>query len=725
MGHVFRRAAVLACGAAAVAITGGASAQEVETTPKQGRVTVLQRIVVGAGQDKVAIDTPQSVSVIEQAEIDREQASTTGEVFREIPGVTMVGSDRVFGEAFNIRGIGATDNSADGSRIVVTVDGAPKFNEQYRMGSFFSDPELYKRVEVLRGPASSTLYGSGALGGVIRFETKDASDLIADGERGVVKLKGSYSSNGNGALGSIIWGHRFNDNGELLVAGNYRRSDEFRLANGGLLSGSDFQSWSGLAKGTFRFGDGNEQVLRLSYQRWNSDAQDQDYAQTGTVPLFGTTDRTVTDDTVVISYENPASDKSWLDLNVALTYSNTANSQKNHKPGAPMLIEVAPGIFVPVPIVAAGPGDTGQTAILNDTDYAYQTYQLKADNTMEWLGDRWTNHLTYGVQASLQNRKAGRPGGAVPLQQHPEGTEHKVGVFVQNEYVFDERLTVIAGARADWHNMVPAVGIPGATPVNGVALSPKLAAMYDFTENFGIFGSVAHTQRFPTLDELFSRSATRTVSLGLEKELSNNYELGFVASAYDIGGASNALTFKVTGFYNDLTNLIASTTMDPAFMGREYYTNVNAARIYGGELEGAFESDYFYARLGYAHVIGENKATGAPLTTVPQNVGTLTVGGRYQPWFVDVGARLTVAQAGAYALPPSPPGGMGGGVGTADAWTTVDLFASWKPQEGFMRGFEVHGSVENLFNADYRPNLATDRSKARTFKITLAKAFGY
>lgn len=707
MGLVSRSMAALACGAALSATAGIALAQEeAAAAQKQSRVTVLQRLVVGAGEEKVAIDTPQAVTVVEQEDIDREQAATMGDIFREIPGVTMVGSDRVFGEAFNIRGIGATDNSADGSRIVVTVDGAPKFNEQYRMGSFFSDPELYKRVEVLRGPASSTLYGSGALGGVVRFETKDASDLIEEGKRGVVRLKGSYASNGNGALGSIIWGHRFSDQGEILVAGNYRRSDEFRLANGNLLSGSDFQSWSGLAKGTSRFGDDNEQVIRLSYQRWNSDAQDQDYAQTGTQPMFGFTDRTVTDDTVVLSYENPASDNRWLDLKVALTYSDTTNSQKNWKPGNP-------------PLALPPLDSTGSTSILHDTDYGYRTYQLKADNTMEWLGERWTNHLTYGVQASLQNRTAGRPSGAAKLLTHPEGVEGKVGLFVQNEYIYDERFTLIAGARGDYHNMVPAAGIAGASAITGIALSPKLAALYDFTDNFGIFGSVAHTERFPTLDELFSTSATRSASLGLQKELSNNVELGFVASAYDIGGGSNALSIKVTGFYNDLTNLIASTPA-AAPAGSPYYQNVNAARIYGAELEGAFESEHFFSRLAYAHVIGENKATGAPLTTIPQNIGTLTVGGRYAPWSVEGGARLVVAQAGAYSVPVAS-----GAVGPADAWASVDLFASWKPKEGALNGFEILGSVENLFNADYRPNLATDRSKGRTFKITLAKAFGY
>ena len=113
---------------------------------------------------------------IDVSESDKEITLTA-----ELPGVNTSGSDRPFGQTFNIRGIGAPENSGDGGRIIVNVDGVQKFYEQYRLGSFFSDPELYKRVEVLRGPASSTLYGSGALGGVINFETKDASDFIAEG----------------------------------------------------------------------------------------------------------------------------------------------------------------------------------------------------------------------------------------------------------------------------------------------------------------------------------------------------------------------------------------------------------------------------------------------------------------------------------------------------------------------------------------------------------------
>ena len=63
--------------------------------------------------------------------------------------------------------------------------------------------------------------------------------------------------------------------------------------------------------------------------------------------------------------------------------------------------------------------------------------------------------------------------------------------------------------------------------------------------------------------------------------------------------------------------------------------------------------------------------------------------------------------------------------GTAEAWSTLDLFASWKPNQGPLEGTEILASVDNVFNADYRENLDLDRSKGRTFKLTLSKQFDY
>ena len=60
-------------------------------------------------------------------------------------------------------------------------DGARQNFGSTHDGRFFIDPRLLDSVEVLREPASS-LYGSGATGGVIEFRTVDAADLLAQGQ---------------------------------------------------------------------------------------------------------------------------------------------------------------------------------------------------------------------------------------------------------------------------------------------------------------------------------------------------------------------------------------------------------------------------------------------------------------------------------------------------------------------------------------------------------------
>ncbi len=737
MGLFDRRTRILLCGAAIGLIASAASAQaqqaqttqddqEQAQTERKERVTTLQRVVVGTGVSKLAIDTPQAVTVIDQEDIDQRQATTVGDIFRETPGVEIVGSDRVFGEAFNIRGIGQTENSADAARIVVTVDGAPKFNEQYRMGSFFADPELYKRVEVLRGPASSTLYGSGALGGVINFVTKDASDFIADGQTGAVRLKSAYETNGDGTLVSGIWAHRFNERFEVLAQGNWRRSNNFEKANGLTLAGSEFSAYSGLLKGTWNI-DG-EQTVRASYQRWDSDADDQPYAQTGTVdPMggFGVLDnRHVVDQTYVLSYENPAANNPWLDLNVALTYSDTSNSQgQSDSP------------------YATDPTSPGSLSILFPTDYAYRTLQLKADNTFDYIGENFENYLTVGFQASHQERLAERPTGAAVLPSHPQGKENKLGLFVQNEFIWNDRLTIIPGARVDFYDMKPDASVAtyaDAQDEDGTAFSPKIAALYKFNENFNIFGSVAHTERFPTLDELYSVSygfgpfPTKGLSIGLKKEESNNYEIGFGTQFYDVGGLSNTLGFKVTGFYNDIKNGIRSNPASGGIPLPSSYINANNVDIYGFEVEGSYESEYFFGRLAYTNLTGKYSGgfsignttvlDGQPLETVPQDKLILTLGGRIPDYDLTFGATTTFAAEGDYVISAASSGDPDV---SSDSWTRVDLFASWKPQEGQLAGWEAQVGVQNLFNEDYRENLAVDRSKGRTVKFTLAKQFGY
>lgn len=703
MGLAARNGNMLLCSVAVCALlglNGEAGAQDAQATEqapvttesqKMGRVTLLQRLVVGAGEEKIAIDTPQAVTVVDQDDIDNDQPTTIGDTLRDVPGTSTVGSDRIFGEAFNIRGIGGADDP-DKSQILINVDGAAKYYEQYRMGSFFSDPELYKQVEVLRGPSSSTLYGSGGIGGVINLTTKDAADFLADGDKGALRVKGAYDSNGNGALASSILALRIDENTEFLATGNYRTSGLMQNGDGEDISGSEFDSLSGLVKGTYRFGDSNEQILRLSYQRWQGDTDDQEYSQTDSG--FGTVDRTVTDQTAVLSYENPASDNPWLDTKITLSFSDTSNEQAG-----------ASGI----------PSVTSQ--LFDDSDYSYKTWQARVENTMESSGDSWENYLTVGTQLSYQDREAESVGvtSPGPILFHPAGTETRLGFYAQDEFIWDERLTLIPGARIDGKWNSPGDDV-ASTDVSDSAFSPKLAALYKVNDNWSVFGSVAHTERFPTIDELFSTSGTRVASPDLKKEKSNNFELGFSTSGYDVFSGGDVIQLKTTGFYNLLNDqIITSTSAGGATAGDPYYTNIDESRIYGVEVEGIYENDYFYSRAAFSAMKGENTRTDMPLRTIPATKLALTVGKRIVDYDLDIGWRsqLFASAENGFSGTASP------------GYSLHDVYANWIPDEGAWQGFEARAAIENIFDKQYRNNLQGTDGKGRTFKLTLAKQIGW
>src|SRR5690606_27650358 len=85
MGHMARYATAL-LGGVALGVLGAGAAHAQDANTKF--VTLLERLVIGTGVFKVAIDTPQAVTVVDQADIDSKQASTIGEVLDDVPGVT-------------------------------------------------------------------------------------------------------------------------------------------------------------------------------------------------------------------------------------------------------------------------------------------------------------------------------------------------------------------------------------------------------------------------------------------------------------------------------------------------------------------------------------------------------------------------------------------------------------------------------------------------------------
>ncbi|MBN8632932.1 MAG: TonB-dependent receptor [Rhodobacterales bacterium] len=682
-----------------------AVAQEADETVFQ----MLGRIIFGTGTAKVAIDTPQAVTALEQGDLDRKQAASIGELLKGVPGVQAAGaSARPMGMAFNIRGIGNSEQTASEERIKVVVDGAPKFFEQYRMGSFFGDLELFKRVEILRGPASSTLYGSGTIGGVVAFTTKDAADYLGEGETSALRFKGGYESNGDvGKLG-VIYAHRAG-NADFLLALNASHGGDKTDGAGTVLAGTAHDAVSALAKGTLTFGNDGDQSLTLALSRTDTDLDDAAVAQSGgaaNIPTFGFADIHAIDDTATLTWRNQFSGNDLLDLTVQLSYTDTDVSKDNFT-GSPLAC--APGTF----------------QVLCPGDYGYATKTLKVENTADFSTGDWQNFLTFGVQFSEQERTATSSLG--PLGFHPQGTDRKIGVYAQGEFVWNERLTLIPGLRVDFADRAPsaATAALGGTAVTDEAISPKLSALYKLNDNWGVFGTLARTERMPTLDELYSTDGGRLPSLNLEKETAESIELGVTYQREGLFAEGDTLQLKATAFHSNLSNLIVTNGATGAV---PRYLNVRAAELWGGELEASYDAERWFANIGYSNVRSAYRdmpnpaANGLTVADTPAENLALTLGAKvpdrglifgWTAYYFDAITTNSVATSAAGTITPTH----------TPAYHTHDLFVTWKPETGALAGMDVTLTVENVFDADYKNNLSLDRAQGMNAKLAIGKNF--
>lgn len=694
---IHRLPAIRACLLSSVTIVALCAAPAVAQEQDDSLFQMLGRIIFGTGTAKVAIDTPQAVTALEQEDLDRKQPGSIGDILKGVPGAQAAGaSSRPLGQAINIRGIGNTEQTASEERIKVVVDGAPKFFEAYRLGSFFADPDLFKRVEILRGPASSTLYGSGTIGGVVAFTTKDASDFLAEDETTALRFRGSYASNGDGAGLGVIYAHRAG-NAEFLAALNASEDQDQVDGDGAKLALGDSETTSALLKSRFSFGNDDDQTLTLSFARTDGFLDDGPVDQTTGTTGFGTHDLSAVDDTLTATWHHGVAANDLVDLTVQLSLTDTAVAKRDFSLGAACA--------------------RGRGAVLCDSDYGYKTTALKIENVADLSTGAWENYVTAGLQLLQQDRTATSIVG--PLGFHPEGNDQKLGLYAQGEFIWNDRLTLIPGLRMDFGDRTPSAATiaAGGAAVEDTATSAKLSAMYKLSETLSVFGTLANTERMPTLDELYTAENGQTPSLNLEKEEARSVELGLTVQREGLFAEGDSLLLKTTLFHNDLTNLIISNTA--AGPGAPRFANVRSAEIWGGELEAAYDADRWFASLAWSKVKSRDGTTGLQLQDTPAENVALTLGAKLPDQGLILGWKgyyhdgITNYTTGTTTVNATT---------SADHFDSHDLFVTWSPASGALEGFDLNLTVENVFDATYKPSLMRENAPGMNAKLSISKS---
>ena len=160
----------LLAGSALVALSSAAVAQE-ET--KLDLITVIIGKVKQSLQDAVG-----GVSVATRKDLEQHGSSSVSDVLAPMPGVSTEENANDPAQAVNVRGL------QDFGRVAVTIDGARQNFQRTGHnadGMFYFEPEMMQQVTVTRGPVAN-VYGSGAIGGVVSFETIDSLSFLKEGK---------------------------------------------------------------------------------------------------------------------------------------------------------------------------------------------------------------------------------------------------------------------------------------------------------------------------------------------------------------------------------------------------------------------------------------------------------------------------------------------------------------------------------------------------------------
>ena len=197
----------------------------------------------GGNQADAPYNTPASVSVAGQSEIQTFGQGNVQDVLRAMPGVSTGNHPNNPGIAVNIRGFegqGRVNTMIDGVRQNFRITG------HTAQGFAYVDPLLLASIEVQRGAVSGA-GGAGALAGSANLHTLDVDDVLKPGRDSGALTSLTWGSNGVGfsemAAGAIRSG-----NISIIGAISKHNQDDYDNGLGQRVPYTDQNLISGLAK---------------------------------------------------------------------------------------------------------------------------------------------------------------------------------------------------------------------------------------------------------------------------------------------------------------------------------------------------------------------------------------------------------------------------------------------------------------------------------------------
>ncbi|HDL8240209.1 TPA: TonB-dependent hemoglobin/transferrin/lactoferrin family receptor [Yersinia enterocolitica] len=530
--------------------------------------------VIGSRSAIDSFKHPGVVTVIDASMPQKQTATTAGEMLQNVPGVTVTGAGRTNGQNVNIRGY-------DQYGVLILIDGIRQGIKGAHFNGTFLDPALIKKVSVIRSPSTSLL-GSGALGGAIAYQTVDAVDLLAKDQNFGFRVSGfgatGYHSTG---LGMSVFGRTENLDG--IFAFSKRKVGNIYHGNGSEAPNDEAIN-NLMLKTTVYLSDSQSLTTALRY--YNNRALEPRMANQSALDLMLNKNPMINRSTIQrdaeLTYRLQPQQLDWLDATAQLYYTE---------------------INVSDDVRREGYGSRKQA-----------TRGIKLENRSQLFTHSPAAHLlTYGVESYQQQQI---PKGVI--RSFPPAEINFSSGWLQNELTLrDLPITLLAGTRFDRYKN----SRENFADREAKNWSSRGAVTVNPTDWLMLFGAYSQAFRTPTLAELYNNSPHFplnywTPNPNLKPESNVTREAGLGLHFDNLLADNDALKFKASYFHIDAKNRITSE-VKVGFTHFKFgpkdnystYINIPRSKSWGWDASLDYQNNWFDWNLAYNRTRGINLDT--------------------------------------------------------------------------------------------------------------------
>lgn len=618
-----------------------------------------------AAQEAEVVEVMGSVFDVQDAHIDADQLDKTqaedlNDIFRKQSEVS-VGGGSGTAQKIYVRGL-------EDTMLNISIDGAEQSSSLYHhQGSITIEPELIEQVDVHAGAGRAT-DGFGALGGSIKFKTKDALDLLAPDEQfGAIVKAGYYSNSDAYKVSSTVYGKVGKDLGLLGSIVGYT-SDNYVDGHGDEQPYTESNQVSALLKLSGNLNDKNYVSFSIDSR---IDAGERlhrpQWVESVINPAF---DQEFTRTTLTGNYGYKGSDLFNLDLSAY--YTRTGLLHDEHP-------------------------------TWGKSDGHIDSVGLKVQNTSNFE----SNKVVYGVEFKTDNSDFFNAGDG--------GTTTEKGAaaaaFVQGDFTVTKALKLTAGARYDYYTLED----NNNQEFKSGDLSPNVGVNFSPAQGLELYASHAQAFRGAQVKELYVIYRTNEADLSPEKAYNNEVGVSYRVNEFSVGANYFASTIEDAIGYSYDSRTIAN-------LGDLTTSGVNA---YVG-----YDNRFLSSRLSYSYANPE--LDGEALTDDSTSLGTSMGAKWVLDTTYYASDNLEFGWTGTFVQRYDEvfDDGAGGGYDEKPGYGVHDIYAQWLPVQDFTLTFSVKNIFDKYYkdHASYSEYTSYTRASGtanpgRDFRLSAAYQF--